>query len=146
MVMKKSIWAASLLVLFCGSASAVDLPPTTTIPDCIQDQYGNQYDRLFFDVPNRIVTGIAHVKQCGADWPMIGSWDGDAAGQIILELSVANFPNSGGCVDMYKLRGVYPAAAWSYPSGFANQPFSYVSCGSRALVAEQSAGGARGHK
>jgi hypothetical protein len=147
--MKKAIWSMSILSLWCGSASAVDLPPTTTIPTCIQDQYGNQYDQLVFDVQHRIITGIVHQTQCGADWPMIGSWDGDAAGQIILELSAANFPNSAGCVDMYKLRGLYPEAEWNYTSGFGSQPFSYVACGTRPLVAEaaQTEGlGARARK
>ena len=143
--MKKGLWMVAMLTLWYSGANAVELPPTTTtIPDCIQDQFGNQYDRLGFDLPNRIVTGIVHATQCGADWPMIGSWDSDAAGQIILELSVANTPQSSGCTDMYKLRGVYPAATWNYTSGFGGQPFSYVTCGSIASVSEQGvAGGAR---
>jgi hypothetical protein len=103
--MKKGLWMVAMLTLWYSGANAVELPPTTTIPDCIQDQFGNQYDRLGFDLPNRIVTGIVHATQCGADWPMIGSWDNDAAGQIILELSIANTPQSSGCVDIYKLRG-----------------------------------------
>jgi hypothetical protein len=90
--MKKGLWMVAMLTLWYSGANAVELPSTTTIPDCIQDQFGNQYDRLGFDLPNRIVTGIVHATQCGADWPMIGSWDNDAAGQIILELSVANTP------------------------------------------------------
>jgi hypothetical protein len=81
-----------------------------------------------------------------ADWPMIGSWDVDPAGKIIMELSVANTPNSP-CVDMYKLRGVYPKATWNYTSGFGNQSFSYVACTSSVVpIPDTGVGGAHGPK
>ncbi len=64
-----------------------------------------------------------------------------------MELSVANTPNSPSCVDMYKLRGVYPKATWNYTSGFGSQSFSYVACTARApLFFDTGVGGAHGPK
>jgi hypothetical protein len=141
--MKKSVLMVALCAVLCGSASAVELPPTTVIPECIQDQYGNQYGRLVFDLTHRIITGIAHVTQCRSDWSMIGSWDVDSAGGIIMELTAANTPNSP-CVDMFKLRGVYPDATWNYTSGFGGQPFSYIPCTSLSNITDPGVGGAHG--
>ncbi len=150
--MKKRIALFGVLgAVLCGNAGATALPPQTDIPTCIQDQYGNQYDKLAFDVARRIITGIAHNRQsCDKDWPMIGSWDVDPDGKIIMELSVANPSPSSGCTEMYKLKGVYPEAAWNYTSGYGSQEFKYAPCSSKPPILkkalEKGSGGARGVK
>lgn len=51
---------------------------------------------------------------------------------------------------MYKLKGVYPEAAWNYTSGYGSQEFKYAACASKPPVIkafhEKGAGGARGLK
>jgi hypothetical protein len=112
------------------------------IPECIQDQYGNQYDRLVFDLTHRIITGIAHITQCSSDWPMIGSWDVDSAGGIIMELTAAIPPRVR--VWTCSAAGRVSDATWNYTSGFGGQPFVYIPCTTLLSLTEPSVGGAHG--
>ena len=141
--MKRYALAAAILGLGYGSAGAVVLPPTTTIPACIQDQFGNRYSGLVFDVSHRIVTGSALPTQCGGTWSMVGSWDVALDGKINLEISVSNDSPVASCVDIYKLKGIYPAATWNYDTGFGAQAFKYVACGASPAAPSGPGGGAR---
>lgn len=145
--MWKTLITAGLVALSCGTASAYDpssfgtkLPPTTTIPNCIQDQYGNQYRDLSFDLPHRIVTGVIVPYQCGSVWALSGSWDVNPEGRIILELTGANGQVASGCVNIYKLRGIYPASSWNYDTGYGAQEFRYAACGSTARLSSATGG------
>jgi hypothetical protein len=119
-----------------------------SLPGCLQDQYGDQYQNLVLDHVHHVVTGTVKVQQCGSDsWTMVGSWVG-RHGYTILELSVANNGGTSGCVPIYQLKGPYPVANWYYDFGIVrNQKFKYAECSTDPpTVPDSDVGGARGMK
>ncbi len=121
------------------------------LPQCLQDQYGNQYQNLVQDNVHHIVTGVVYPGQqgCGVsgDWTMVGSWVPKDK-FTVLEITVANNTLPTSCVPIYKLKGRYPSANWFYVDGFQqSQPFSYTTCSANSpVVPDAGVGGAHGLK
>ncbi len=135
---------ALLASTLTGGTSAV--PPS--LPTCLQDQYGNQYDHLTTDPLHGIVMGVVNnTEGCPGPWTMVGSWTVNSSGQVILELTAAN-NGSDGCVPIYTLKGPYPKSNWFYSDGFGgDQPFKYAACSaSSAVIPDKGVGGAHGRK
>lgn len=123
--------------------------PSFVLPSCLQDQYGNQYFQLSMLTNYGIVTGQVKPgqNQCQANYTMVGSWTLNSAGQVILEISVAN--NSGNsCASIYKLKGPYPFADWFYSSNQNTaQNFRYAACSADSpTVPDTGSGGTYGPK
>jgi hypothetical protein len=121
-----------LVAIACTSmsVSAFATSQLFTLPGCLQDQYGNQYQNLHLDREHHVVTGKVVAASCtDHPWTMVGSW-ANQRGSTILELSVANSDATRNCVPIYKLKGPYPTANWYYDDGFhLNQEFKYAECG-----------------
>lgn len=143
--MKKIVLLVVVSTLLCLGAAKLQTPAPFTLPTCIQDQFGNQYDSLVVDNQHEVITGtVINNQGCSVDWPMIGSYTVDSIGRVIMEISAAN-PTPGTCTPMYTLRGPYPTAYWNYTTGFGSQRFVYAACSSRAtLPSDSGVGGAHG--
>jgi len=131
-------------LLFLGASGSMNgsAPPGFSLPACIQDQYGTQYDQLVVDSVHQIVTGVIVNPGCGDDWSMVGSYTIDRNGPVILELSGANNDGDTACVPIYKLKGAYPSANWFYNTGFqTNQPFKYAACSAPSERRDTGSGG-----
>ena len=137
-----------LLLFVVGLAiSAGGSTQDFVLPQCLQDQFGNQYQNLVQDNVHHIVTGVVYNAQgCGQGWTMVGSWV-PTDKFTVLELTVAN--NSGSdCAAIYKLKGRYPNANWFYDFGFEKkQGFKYAACSANSpVVPDMGVGGAHGLK
>lgn len=121
--------------LVLGVSMLSSSTPVFTLPTCLQDQYGNQYDQLVTDPVHGLITGVVHNHQdCPNDsWQMIGSWSTNSSGQTTMEISVAN-ATPDICIFMYKLKGPYPRADWYYTSDQTYQPFQYVACSADSAI------------
>ncbi len=144
------ILGIALALVFLGSgvhtAAAPSAPPFS-LPSCLQDQYGNQYQNLKQDYVHNIVTGTPVSGQSCTDsaLTMVGSWATSAGGDTVLELTVASSDLSG-CVPIYKLKGTYPTSQWYYDAGLeGNQQFRYAACsGNSAVVPDNGTPGTHG--
>jgi len=141
--MKRLLLIVTVGGVFCMGAAKVQAPGTFSLPTCLQDQYGNQYDNLAVDIQHHIITGtVINNQGCTGSWSMIGSYVINS-NQVIMEITAAN--SGTDCQPVYTLRGVYPAAYWNYDTGWGNQPFVYTGCSSRdALPVDRGVGGAHG--
>jgi hypothetical protein len=106
--------------------------------NCVQDQYGNQYN-FKLDTAHQYITGSAtNAQGCsGGTWPLLGSYAYTEKG-ILVEFTLVNPSESSSCVDAYKLKGIWPDSAWYYESGYGAQEFTFVPCGT-AVKAEATA-------
>jgi hypothetical protein len=98
--------------------------------DCLQDQYGNQYNFTLVTSSQYLYGTVTSGQNCpGGAWPLVGSYTSTSSG-IALELTTANPEgNASSCVSEYMLKGVYPNFQWYYPfTGTEPQPGTWASC------------------
>jgi hypothetical protein len=108
--------------------------------NCVQDQYGNQY-KFALDATHQYITGSAtNAQGCsGSTWPLLGSYTYTEKG-ILVEFTLVNPSSDSGCVNAYKLKGIWPNSAWYYEGGYGAQEFTFVPCGT-ALAADAAKAG-----
>lgn len=132
---------SSALLFACActaGASALAAPPN----ECVQDQYGNQYN-LVYDGATQSITGTVNMVQCpGSTWSMIGSYT-KKGGVRTQEITAAADVTDAACVVMIKLKGAYPNFAWYYTTGYGAQESTYSSCSADAASAGQQGGALR---
>jgi hypothetical protein len=114
-----------------------------SLADCIQDQYGFQYN-ITYDTAHQSITGTATFAGCPATvWPLTGSYV--RKGSLKIQQITAANPDSGPeCRTMVMLKGNYPNFAWYYDNGYGGQASKFVACGRAVSEAAPAAGGARG--
>lgn len=124
-------------VIVAGLAG-VALP---SMADCLQDQYGNQYN-ITFDTVHFSITGTAKMAQCGGDeWPLVGSYAGADFNKRQQALVFANATNNASCTfGPFMLKGKYPKFAWYYTTGYGGQESKFVACTAEAAPTASSSG------
>jgi hypothetical protein len=144
--MKRLFGVLAVTVLLGSGVSLLGSGSAFTPPSCLQDNYGNQYQYLFFNTLDQQVFGIVNNVQCPTDiLSMIGSWTVDKSNKTVLEFTVANNTGSAAvCVQEYELKGVYPSATWYYPDGANGATFNWAQCSTDAAVTGIGKGGALG--
>jgi hypothetical protein len=107
--------------------------------ECIQDQYGNQYN-LTIDEAHQFITGTVSGGQGGGPWVIFGSYvQSSPTDPWVYELTAVNsVPNQPGFIAAFKIKGVQPQGAWYYDIGFGGQEFTFTACGA-AVAAEAAA-------
>lgn len=143
--MKRLLGVLVVVVLLGSSVGLLGSGATFIPPSCLQDNYGNQYQFLFFNTLDQQIFGIVNNVQCPTDvLTMIGSWTVDKSDKVVLEFTVANNTGSGAvCVPLYELKGTYPNSAWYYTSG-GGATFKWAPCSAEAVVRNTGKGGALG--
>lgn len=121
--------------------SSVALP---SMADCIQDQYGNQYN-LTFDTTHFSITGTAKMAQCGGDeWPIVGSYSGSDFNKRQQAITFANATANASCTfGPFMLKGKYPKFAWYYNTGYGGQESKFVACTVEAVPTSAPGQGAQ---
>ena len=112
--------------------------PAVMAQECLQDQYGNQYN-ITVDAVNKSISGVATIVQRDNEqWTLSGSYATNKAGTKRKEqqLTMADSSNSN---QLYMLRGVYPKFAWYYNGAYGAQEGTWVACGT--AVAAKAANG-----
>lgn len=134
--MKKPFGILAVTILLGSSVALLGSgTPAFRIPSCLQDDYGNQYEYLFFNTVNQKVSGFVNNVQCPNDvLSVIGSWTIDKSDQTVLELTIADSTGPAAvCTPEYQLRGKYPTASWHYPDG-DGPTFKWSTCSADAIV------------
>ncbi|UCG44888.1 MAG: hypothetical protein JSV58_05720, partial [Candidatus Bathyarchaeota archaeon] len=133
--------ATLLLASFCTSGLATFQTEGIPTHACLQDQYGNVYD-FEVDLDHNYIYGLFYSNQgCDAPiWPLTGSF---ARGEgWMIELTGANplGDSDPSCVPVFKVKGIYPNAAWYYADGYGGQEFTWTHCGA-AITEDAGQGG-----
>lgn len=82
--------------------------------ECIQDQYGNQYN-ITLDTTNKAISGFAIMNQRGGErWTLSGSYVGSGSFRI-QQITMADSLDSN---RLYMLKGRYPNFGWYYDGVF----------------------------
>jgi hypothetical protein len=129
------IAALALATVFCA--------PAVMAQECLQDQYGNQYN-ITVDPVNKSITGVATVVQRNNElWTLSGSYATNKTGTKRKEqqLTMTDSTNTN---QLYMLRGIYPNFAWYYNGSYGAQEATWVACGTPVTAKAANAEGRQG--
>jgi hypothetical protein len=123
-------------------ALACTLSAPAAMAECLQDQYGNQYN-ITLDATNKAISGVATVNQrSGEQWTLSGSYATNKAGTKRKEQQLT-MSDSSDHNTLYMLRGIYPNFAWYYGGVYGGQEATWVACGT-AVTAQPAGEGRQG--
>ncbi|WP_374569369.1 hypothetical protein [Ideonella sp.] len=123
--------------------AAVFSAPAVMAQECLQDQYGNQYN-VTFDAVNKSITGVATVVQRNNEqWTLSGSYATNKTGTKRKEQQLT-MTDSGNTNQLYMLRGVYPNFAWYYNGAYGAQEGTWVACGTAVAAKAAKTEGRQG--
>jgi hypothetical protein len=110
-----------------AAAAALAVAPFVSA-ECLQDQYGNQFN-ITLDTTYKSISGVATmVQRSGEQWTISGSYIGGGRFRV-QQLTMADSQSSN---TLYMLKGTYPNFAWYYGGVYGEQEGAWAACGAAA--------------